>query len=293
MDKMINRYFCDLRPMTMAQQVSGLTFSGKVNRIYNENGSFFVKQANNSQIIPAVASSRMYNAIGINTPLLYVAKSKKLGYTKTIEKEVGSIKNLVCELAGSNVQFAKIETKAFGKDKWALFYDDDLIRQLLKFMLPECLEALKDLFLVDELRTDVDRHINNYFFYKLPEDERYRGIIAIELEQMVIYKYCGEGRGSFESFLYYPYQSATPQQVSDELCYLQRIRNVRNLINEGYLSTRNINIMKRALEYDFPGEVDCVAREAGVKYLERKCLVKPIEKLWDYNRKTIGRELGL
>ena len=294
MDRNFVKYFADLEAVGVTKLAQNLSFPGKVQRVYfDEKGTYFVKRAMNKQCVPAIASSRMYNAAGIATPPLFMLKSKEKKYTKTIEQEVTSINNLIYELAGSNIEFAKIETRAFGKHKWALFYDEDLVITMLKFMEYDCLEGLKDLFLADELRTDVDRHLKNYFFYRSPESKKYQGVVAIDLEQMAIYKYCGTSKSDFESFLYYPYQSATPQIVSDELSYLDRVRNIRELIDDGVLSLRNIQTLKNIISYDFPNEVKKVAKERGLHGLEKRCLVTPIERLWDYNRKTIGKDLGL
>ena len=179
--KSLSQYFFELESKSMAQQIAELSFDEKVQRVHIGDGSYYVKNAANKQIIGAVASSRMYNEIGIKTPKLFLLKGAKNGYTRTIEKEVKSINGLMYTLANSDVEFAKIETTAFGKYKWELFYDSRLIFAMLKVMTPECLEGLKDLFLVDELRTDVDRHLKNYFFYKKPDSDKYEGVVAIDL----------------------------------------------------------------------------------------------------------------
>ncbi|MBR2909364.1 MAG: hypothetical protein IKC11_03335 [Clostridia bacterium] len=293
MNNRFEHYFKDLKAVGVDKLASKLSCGQKVQRVHIDGASYYVKRVANKQMIPAIASSRMYQEIGILTPPMYMLKSKEKGYTKTIEQEVKSIDGLLCELANSNVEFTKIETRAFGKDKWALFYDEDLVYTLCKYMYPECIEGLKDLFLCDELRTDVDRHSKNYFMYKFEGDKKYRGVVAIDLEQMVVFKYCGASKKDFESFIYYPYQSATPQQVSDELCYLQRVRNIRELIEEGVLSGQNINALKKELSYDLPKEIKKVASERGLHGIEKRCLVSPIERLWEYNQKTIGKDLGL
>ena len=146
---------------------------------------------------------------------------------------------------------------------------------------------------MDELRTDFDRTTNNYFFYKSKEGDKYEGVVAIDLEQMVIYRYCGASKDDFEGFLCYPYGSATPQQVTDELCYLARVRNIRELIDDGALSTNNIETIKNLINYDFPKEIKNVSKASGIKRLEKKCLVTQCQRLWEYNQNTIGRDLEL
>lgn len=290
----VDTFFLSANADGVARQISSLTFPSKVNRVYlGEKGSYYVKNNNNQQGIASIASCKMYNGIGIDTPSLQLLKGQNDKYTKTIEQDVAAIKGLVVTLASSDVEYTKIETKPFGKFKWELFYNEELEWQLLRFMTPSCLESLKNVFLADELRTDVDRRLANYFFYRTKGSKKQEGIITIDLEQMVIYRYCGTKKDDFVNFLYYPYQSATPQQVSDELCYMQRIRNIRTLIEDGVLSSSNIETLKNVIEYNFPQEFRALCKERKIWGSEKNKLVTPIERLWEYNHKTIGKDLGL
>ena len=122
----------------------------------------FVKDVYVKTGVSSIASSRLYEKIGILTPpVSFVAK--KDSYTiQTIQPNVEDIEGVETILANSDIEYKKIETRVFGKFKWELFYDEGLIATLLKFMTPSCLTALQNMFLVYELRTDGDRHLKIY-----------------------------------------------------------------------------------------------------------------------------------
>ena len=259
---------------------------------YVSNGkSYFVKQADNQKAVASVASSRLCAAAGILTPPVFILKNKNR--ISTLQSNVEEIDGIETILAQDDIEYTKIQKKLFGKFKWQMFYDEELIFELLKFMTPDCLTQFQNMFLVDELRTDVDRHTKNYFFYKTADSKKYQGVIAIDLELMAIYNYCGDKKDDFINFLAYPYQTALPHQLYDKVSYLQRVSDLRQLLQEGVLSQANIKALIDALEYDFAKDFKNTCKKNGVKRKERNQIVSPIERLWEYNQKTIGKDLGL
>ena len=255
--------------------------------------SFFVKETDIKTGVTAIASSRLYGHIGIATPpVSFVAKKDK--YTmQTIQQNVEGAGGLETILADDDVEFRKIQTQAFGKYKWQLFYDERLMATLLKFMTPDCFAQFQNMYLVDEMRTDGDKHLKNYFFYKDKESDRYQGIIAVDLDLMQIYNYCGSKKSDFANFLVYPYQTALPQQMCDYVAYRQRVEDIRQLVRDNVLSDSNVNTITSTIEFDYPKEVSNVCKEAKVGLGERKEIIKPVERLWEYNRETLGKDLGL
>lgn len=253
----------------------------------------FVKAVDAKTGVSSIASSKLYEKAGILTPPVSFIAKKDIYTIQTIQPNVEDIDGVKTILANNDVDYKKIQTRAFGKYKWQLFYDKGLIDTLLKFMTPSCLTALQNMFLVDELRTDGDKHLKNYFFYKTKDSDRYEGIIAIDLDLMQIYNYCGSKKEDFENFLVYPYQTATPHQTYDNVCYKQRITDMRQLVEDDVLSAENIAAIITALEFDLPKETKIACKDSKVGFSEKNEIVKPVERLWEYNRKTIGKDLGL
>ena len=255
--------------------------------------SFFVKDSDNQTSVASVASSKLCSEAGILTPPVYALADKKKKTIKTLQQNVEEIDDFETMLANDDIEYTKIQSKLFGKFKWQMFYDEELIANFLKFMTPNCLTQFQNMFLVDELRTDVDRHTKNYFFYKTKDSKKYQGVIAIDLDLLVIYNYCGVNKEDFTNFLVFPYQTALPHQLYDKVCYSQRMSDMRQLLQDGVLSEANLKAMMSALEFDFPKEMKKVCKTGKLGMRERNEIVSPIERLWEYNQKTIGKDLGL
>ncbi len=253
----------------------------------------FVKTVDTKTGVSSIASSKLYEKAGILTPpVSFIAKKDRYSI-QTIQPNVEDINTVKTILANNDIEYRKIQTRAFGKYKWRLFYDKSLIDTLLKFMTPSCLTDLQNMFLVDELRTDGDKHLKNYFFYKSKDSDKYEGIIGIDLDLMQIYNYCGSKKDDFDNFLVFPYQTATPHQSYDNVCYKQRIMDMCQLAEDAVLSNKNISAIISALEFDFPKEIKATCKDSKLGFRERSEIVSPIERLWEYNRKTIGKDLGL
>lgn len=257
------------------------------------SSKFVIKRSNAPNGILSVAASKMYKDAGIQTPQVHLLRTDEKLLVNTIQEDVVDINGFETYLPAHDVDFIEIEKRLFSKFKWQVFYDRGLEDLFLQFMTKECLEQLKNIFLADEMRTDVDRHLKNFFFYKRKGSDKYEGIIVFDLDLMAVYKYCGTKKGEFESFLFYPYQSATPQIVEDNACYMQRVRDIRELIQDGVLSDGNINVMKSILQTDFSEEIKkaCKKQKLPRKFVNKAVI--PAERLWDYNRETIGKDLGL
>ncbi len=262
---------------------------------YNVEGdkSYFVKRTDNKTSVSSIASSNLCEKAGILTPPVYMLADKKNKTIHTLQQNVEEIDDFETMLANEDIEYTKIQKKLFGKFKWQMFYDEEILANLLQFMTPKCLTEFQNMFLVDELRTDVDRHTKNYFFYKTKDSKKYQGVIAIDLELLAIYNYCGVNKESFTNFLVYPYQTALPHQLYDKACYSQRMSDMRQLLQDGVLSEANLNAMLSALEFDFPKEMKKVCKNGRLGIRERNEIVSPIERLWEYNRKNIGKDLGL
>jgi len=261
--------------------------------ISGESSKFVVKHSSAPKGILSVASSKMYRDAGIYTPQVHLIRTEDKMVVNTIQQDVLDINGLETIMPSEDLEYMQIDKKFYTKFKWQVFYDRGLENLFLQFMTPECLEQLKNIFLADEMRTDVDRHVKNYFLVKRKGSDKYEAIIVIDLDQMIIYQYCGTKKEEFESFLLYPYDSATPQIVEDRGCYRNRVNDIREMIQDGVLNDGNIKVIKSVLETDFPGEVKKVCKKQKLPRKQINGAVTPLERLWEYNRQTIGKELGM
>ena len=273
--------------------IENLSSTTKKIQVPNAPNPLILKQIDNHMGIAGVASSKMYNDIGILTPQLHIVQNKNKIDTSTLQQDISSIDFLYTALAGSNFEYSQIVREFFDKNKWAIFYNFNFINRLLEFMTPECLNQMRDIFLIDEIRTDIDRHTRNYFFYKSKDADKYEGIIVFDLEQMQIYFLTEGGKDDFSNFLLIPYESATPQQKYDHINYMQRVKDIRELIQDGVLSKQNLETLINALKHDFPADIKQAAKERHLHGKTKNKIVDPINRLWEYNQNTIGKDLGL
>ncbi len=261
--------------------------------ICEPSARFVVKHSNAPYGILSVASSKLYKQAGINTPRVHLLRSDDKMLVNTIQEDVLDINGLETCLPKDDLDYVQIEKKFYSKFKWQVFYDRNLENVFLQFMTRECLQELKNIFLADELRTDADRHVKNYFFVKRKDSEKYEAVIVIDLDQMMIYKYCGAKKEDFDNFLHYYYGSATPQIVEDNTCYKTRVNDICEMLQDGVLNSGNVETIRSLLQSDIGKELKAVCKKQKLPRREVNRVVTPAQRLWEYNRQTIGKELGL
>ena len=252
---------------------------------------FIHKKSEHNRTIAAAASANMYKIANIITPEIHLLEPSDKYFSFSIQQDVGSIDGIDSTLGVNCPELAAISNAVFGHYKWEIFYNSDLSRAFLQFMTPSCLDQFKNLFLADELRTDNDRHNKNYFLYKTSNSAKYEGVIAIDLENLVIFNFCGQSKDDFDSFLYSNYISSTPQSTFDSKCYKQRIEDINELIQDGVLSKSNIETLKAILQYNFPAEINKLCKQSHIRGAAKNKIVTPISRLWEYNQNTVGKEL--
>lgn len=269
----------------------------KKTKIKGVEGDYIYKVSDTPKALGSIASAKMYNHIGIATPPVkqIVTKKDRFGdTTETIQSDVTKIENMEVCLAKDDVEYSKISNHFWSKYKWEVFENLELQEKMLQFMTLECLTQLKNLFLIDELRTDSDRTTKNYFLVKNIASPKYQSVVAVDLENMLLYDYCvAGGKDAFKNFILYSYASATPQQNEDLLTYKQRVIDLKELIQSGNLTDANIEALKGALSFDFPKEVKNESKKRKLKGKNYLLVVDPVAQLWEYNNDQLGKDIGL
>lgn len=277
-----SNYYCNVRTRTI------------------DDTTFYEKHIfDNVEVIGSIASAEMYNAVGIMTPPIYLMKTPlsnpkpfKRHTVYSIQQDVTSLKDFICSRGGDNKQYIQDIYRKHSNFKWSILYDTRIRESFLSHMTPQCLNELINLFLLDELRTDIDRHTNNYFLCKSKDSDKWEHIIPIDLECMLIYRENISRKFDFDSFTANPYNSTTPQHYEDYRRYSDRMIDMRELLDDGVLSKSNVDTIKSALEYDFPKAIKKTCKKYHL-HKHTKEAYNPVAHLWEYNRNTIGRDLGL
>lgn len=253
--------------------------------------SCILKQSSTRQGIAGIASAKMYDKVGINTPQMHGLEAHDFFRVQSLQQDVNNLPGLEVVLAQNCLEYQQITKHIFGKYKWQIFYDTNLRNAFLNFMTEACLEQMENFYLAGELRTDSDATLFNFFLYRPIGAKKYTGIIAIDLEQMQLIPYVGEKREEFDNFIYYNYRSATPQQAIDSACYASRLNEIKQLLQDGVLSEGNVEIIKKILKHNFPKEVEDVCAQLHIQGKRKHSIVDPVKWLWDYNNNEFNREL--
>ena len=278
---------------------------------YIDNQPYYAKPIRKIYSAMDLATSQMYNNIGIPTPPQDILCHPVSQAHKLISPSLHSVQDFVFSVAQTVVkQKDIIQFKIINDEKWGIFHDERIRETLLNYMTEECLDQLGGLYLVDELRTETDRHEGNYFFYKEIGSDKFQGIVAIdnELSEILLTRTQPNTKEGFLDFLRTAYSCYTPICMFDNNNYRNRVADIKDLIHNQDLSPSQIELLKRALSYDFPGEIQrsCNALEGKFVDLlpqpnlqnktEQDILLSAYDatsRLWEYNRTELGSELGL
>ncbi len=275
---------------------------------------YFTKEQRGVCTVMEYATSAMYNKLGIPTPPSHIIKTTKdTNPYLSATKSLFSLNDFIFEMAQSAAKTKDIiYYKCINDTRWGILYDQELKERFLRYMTPECYEQLCNLYLVDELRSEADRHENNYFFYKSPTSEKFEGIIPIdnELCQLFLTNYETHTKDGFEKFLREKYFSFTPVCSLDILSHQYRIDTLKKVVDDQVLSNNQISLLKKAVAHNFPGEVKKTC-ELLLGKLNNSCdryttFGQPTEesktlsaaydatsRLWEYNYQELGTHLGL
>ncbi len=256
---------------------------------------YFAKRHKCSKSIGDVASAKMYGDIGFVTPPLYTLK----------QKDSGGLED--CLIIGQNIKsiggydFIQEEDLMLSEigvfptvsgSDFAPLYDESVRDRLLEFMTEDCLDERIGLGLNDCIRTEMDRHGENVYYYKRRGAEKYEGIVPIDHEFMRILYSGVQGRDELKTMLESPYPSYTFIGTDRKASYQERLREILDLMQAGKIKEKQISQLKDAINYDLPKAMKDVAQNPFLKPFAGKS-IEQTERLWEYNRQNIGKELGL
>ena len=270
---------------------------GEVKKFCTQDGHlFFVKDNMEIDGIYGIASSKMYHDLGIATPQTFAVKSRR-----DIEDEIEIGSQDACSIPGIIVAKPKDvindilihfkNLKGKQNNTWDCLCNTELRELLLQAITPECLDQFVNILLLDTLRTDSDRHIENYFFYKLPDSNKFEGIIPIDLEYGEIFNFCQFSKISFKEFLEVKYSTQTPSGQKDQaIPYSARMKKICDLIQIGKLNKQQIALLKKCAAYDLPKLINSTCDKYNLTS-NKNDMYNIISKLWEYNNKNLEQAL--
>ena len=269
---------------------------------YKNNITFYVKSGLARKDLFALASSQMYNDLGITNPPLHLGeiKVKKATFPYTLSEDVLGLQNktdlivLPAERIPEFKEISRKNRKDNSRKKWEPLTNEKVREVFLNFMTEECFEEFMTIHLLDELRTDCDRHYGNFFLYKHKDSDKFEGVIPIDLEQGIILN-SGIRDIPFSRFLRIPYKSYTPFQSYDNIGVYFRIKNIRKLLQAGNITQKQAQLMRQQLNYDFPQLILDTDEKYGLgEYASNlQSVYDNSSRLWEYNRQELRDDLEL
>lgn len=256
---------------------------------------YYIKPHKCAYSVGDVASTKMYRKIGFKTPPVYtLKKGNEEGVDECfiISQDITTMGKyeFISEemLMSSKIGFIPHVSSS----DFAPVFDERIRSAYLECMTEECLNERMGLSVNDVIRTEVDRHGLNLFYYRKKGSEKYEGIVPIDNEFMRVLHLGVTDRDEFQRVLDTPYSSYTILGDVKTGTYKKRVVEIMDLLQENKLAPAQIVQLKEALSYDL--------QEAMLEQKDNKFLGEYAQKasdetarLWDYNRDTIGKELGL
>lgn len=261
--------------------------------VYILNKPYYLKDNFGKMSIVDIASSQMYNDIGLPTPPVHMIDIPTKPNIQIATQDVNSTNGLIFTIAHSSIVEREVFSYAKERNnKWDNMYDTFIQEELLKYMTTQCLEQLNTLHLLDETRTEGDRHLGNYFFYKSPDSDKYEGVLPIDNEfARIVFDYVRTA-DDFKYFLNRRYASPTVLCSRDYRSLKERMDNIKQLIYDNKLSRNQIDILKRELNYDLPAKIKGIKTSPYLKP-EKNIAYDGMARLWEYHHGNDGIEKEL
>jgi len=267
------------------------------NSFKGDDGCFFVKDIKDATAVEEVISAKLFHTLQIPTPPIYIKDNSSNTFDSTsqiITPSAYDIDDFKFKLARDAFRARNLsQLKAKEYHKWQVFYDKELQNELLKFMTPECLEELETLFLVDELRTECDRHHGNYLFYKEPQADKFQGIVPIDNQLTAISVMHPRNRLEFLTFKVNTFSTHTIlSNYSSDRTHKTALIDIIKLLHNNALSDSQIGAIKATLKFDMAKAVKDACKLKPLKTFQSKAY-NAHAYLWEYNRKLLGNEFNL
>ena len=256
---------------------------------------YFGKPFDNEFSIQGITASKMYNDLGITNPpvsLMRLTSGKNIKKLITLSQDVQSIPMYYATLASKILRpLIGNNSKRIAQDKWSDLLSNNEIRdKLLSVMTRECLSQIIDLYLLGELRSDIDTYMDQYFLIKLPNEDKYSQAIPIDLDNAELMHCPPTNQDKFSQFLNRTYASYTLIEQEDYASYEERIETLRDLLFEGKLPSRNIKTLRKGVNYNLPEEIKKTCKKNNLDAFINTTYT-PYAMAWDYLQEGLARDL--
>ncbi len=270
---------------------------------------FYKKNYTKKTILQPMAAAELFHAADLHTPPVFASIHDFKDIVYQLTQQIQSIPKFQNATEASETAFATKLRKI--NDFWTLYEDYELLsiknwKQIdtwlplyspkmkalyLEFMTEKCFDEYINMFLLDTLRTETDRHLRNYFFYKTTSTQKYEGIVPIDLDRVeILCSYNNYPVNNFD-FEKNKFETRSPIVTFETLTHKDRLNIICRLLQDGVLSESNINTIKTALGFDMGKTIKDIGKKYDLSEQEINKVYNPIARLWEYNQNTLSREL--
>lgn len=313
MKKNVYKYFEDLHQQDLVMKKDYLIVDGKKipdnimsnapfgnDTLYIGDKKFFAKDTrpiSDCQLLSPteLGSTKMYNDLGILTPPAFVIEDPHSQKVYLATQDVNSLGGHTAVIA-SKSQIEQVSKLCHTGDTtpWYWLSNKALKSKLLSFMTPECYEELVSVCLLDEIRTECDRHPRNFFLIKHKGAKKFENVVPIDNEFAEIAYSSMSTKSVFDMFLNYQYYSETPLGSFVVGSFAERMDHIKKLLHDGKLTTAQISLVTKELKYDLP---KAIKESSQHPQLVPNCKEASdcMSLIWDYHysKNGLARELGL
>lgn len=272
-------------------------YQDTISKFIVDGTPFYTKYWQDEASVFGIASNKMYTDIDIITPpetVIIVDPSKFDGEAvRSMSQDICSAKRIECIPATKVLEpiVSMFATSIPTKTKWEQLSEPYLIDALLNIMTPDCLDEFIGIMMLDEIRTDNDRHTGNFFFYKKPGYYKYCGVVPFDLNHAKIALKDVSSEQDFNAFIRTRYKTVTVTQHDDIGSYNERLTAMKRAINSGIISNESIHMLRDGLKYDLPKAVKDLCSHPLLS--EHSKLYSATARLWDYSRDNLQDTLSL
>ena len=260
----------------------------------------------NKGCITECVTGKALNDLGVNSIMSYpidisCVKRTDTGYG-TVSQDLCSLDELLCAIGTDinpilDIDFRKLINRQLSKQKrdtWKILLNPRVKRKMLEVMTLDCYNDFVNMYIADTMLGSLDRHSGNYFFVKNKGSKLWESVIALDNEYTLAYKsmdYYGSEIRTSKDLANHVITSTTlsqnPQNVCSNVSYLERVKILRKLVEQGKFDKPQEELITRIIDYDLPTTMRKFYSKYNIRHDEAIKLYDISSYIWEAGRENL------
>lgn len=303
--------------------VIGAHNRNNVNRYLMDKRLMYVKDYGETDWTPwsvmECLTGHVYNDLGVNSSLGYPLRRSNgnlaiatqdvshLGkWIKDKETNVVSLEEIVGEIFKRTEPFKMLNREKLKMyninhydyqktNMWGCVLNPAFRKEMLEYMTPQCYEDLKNMYVLDVIMGNPDRHYLNYFLTKKKGGDKWQSVIAFDNESNIYRDTLKEFRGTPKEIYNLAHSTVsnfyTPQLVKDGITHVERLDDLRNHVVNGKFNRSQYELLERMVNYDLPSKMNTMYKVHDIKGKDVNKLKDVVSMAWETNQKMIDKAM--